>query len=170
MVVGGDQGELRGCRLHSKSHCVSNCGDWGFKHLHCTPWLSHLYPVLTNHSKGLGQTVWLCEMKSNLVPNVTLFNTLFMVGCSADPPGNNVGFCVDCFPSLLRPRAEEQLKDLGNSNAPGRNHTLSIMRFIYTLFVFLKEKKKERFPTVSEKISLACRLTGCSLYIVFLAV
>lgn len=44
--------------------------------------------------KTLGQMAQLWGMKNNLVPNVMFFNTPFMVGCSADPLGNNVAFCV----------------------------------------------------------------------------
>lgn len=56
----------------------------------------------------LGQMAPLLEMKNNLVPNVMFFNTPFMVGCSADPLGNNVAFCVgSASPPFSIPCAEK---------------------------------------------------------------
>ncbi len=57
--------------------------------------------VLSNASL---QTKWCgCEgLKMNLVTNMMFFNAPFMAGCSMDPRGNNVVFCVACVcpPSL----------------------------------------------------------------------
>lgn len=56
----------------------------------------------------LGQMAQLWGMKNNLVPNVMFFNTPFMVGCSADPLGNNVAFCVSsASPPFSIPCAEK---------------------------------------------------------------
>ena len=55
-----------------------------------------------------GQMAQLWGMKNNLVPNVMFFNTPFIVGCSADPLGNNVAFCVgSASPPFSLPRAEK---------------------------------------------------------------
>ena len=55
-----------------------------------------------------GQMAQLWRMKNNLVPNVVFFNTPFIVGCSADPLGNNVAFCVSsASPPFSLPCAEK---------------------------------------------------------------
>lgn len=65
----------------------------------------HLRATLTNRSELGGQMVQLWGMKNNLVPNVMFFNTPFIAGCSVDPLGNNVAFCVSPAspPSSLLP-------------------------------------------------------------------
>lgn len=55
-----------------------------------------------------GQIAQLWGMKNNLVPNVVFFNTPFIVGCRADPLGNNVAFCVgSASPPFSLPCAEK---------------------------------------------------------------
>lgn len=68
---------------------------------------SHLQSVPTNHSK-LWTNGSVMEMKNNLVHNVLFFNTPFIAGCSTDPLGNNVAFCVgSASPPISLPSAEK---------------------------------------------------------------
>lgn len=82
-------------------HFPFTCSFWSAKTLSLTKLI--VQPIscwehfITQIAASL-QTKWCgCEgLKINLATNIMFFNTPFMAGCSMDPRGNNVAFCVAC--------------------------------------------------------------------------